>query len=307
MDKIDLATWIDIKEKFLEYCVYERSFSPASVRAYTNDFDQFQSFWEKLNETKPHMYTEAQDLYLQELYFRKAARATLTRRLSCYNSFGKFIERFGISTRYFKVPRREKKLPSFLSEKEIIHLLDKIPIKELNTKSPARDMAIIELLYSTGIRSFELCNIKMEDINIDDCLIRIKGKGARDRMVVFGRRAKKRIKKYIKKERASKGISEYLFLNNSHQAKQHKLDTRTVHRIINNFKPFLTQNKRIAPHMLRHTFATHMMNKGMDVRMIQSLLGHNNINTTENYTHVSMDKLKNTCELINPLNDFKKK
>lgn len=304
---MDLYTWNAIKEKFLDYCVYERAMSPSSLRAYKNDFDQFKAFWELLEEERPYTFSEAQDKYLQELYYRKSARATLSRRLSCFNSFGKFLERFGLSARYFKVPRREKKLPSFLSEKEIIHLLDKVPVKDLNTRFPARDVAILELLYSTGIRSFELCNIKMNDLDIDDCVIRIRGKGARDRMVVFGRRAKKRIRKYIKSERPAAGLSEYLFVNLTQTCKSPQLVTRTVQRIINKFKPFLAQNKRIAPHMLRHTFATHMMNKGMDVRMIQSLLGHNNINTTENYTHVSMDKLKNTCDLVHPLNDFSKK
>jgi integrase/recombinase XerC len=302
---MDIVMWTEIKERFLEYCKYERSFTPASLRAYTNDFNNFKLFWEQLECDRSYTYIEAQDKYLQELYYRKAARTTLSRRLSCYNSFGKFLERYGISTKYFKIPRRERKLPTFISEKEMAHLLDKIPHNKLATRSPYRDMAILELLYSTGIRSFELCNIKLEDVDPQEYLIRIRGKGSKDRMVVFGKRAKSRIRRYMKYERSKINPSEYLFI--THKRKGNKMIPRSIQTIINNFKPFLTQSKRIAPHMLRHSFATHMMNKGMDVRMIQSLLGHNNINTTENYTHVSIEKLKNTCELIHPLNFFKKK
>ena len=157
----------------------------------------------------------------------------------------------------------------------------------------------MELLYATGIRCAELVNIQLKDIDFTQQTIRIKGKGSVERMVLFGTKAQEKINLYISKERGgSRDPESYLFLNN----RQQKLTTRSVQRIFIMFRKFLKIDKPLTPHKMRHSFATHLLNQGADLRAVQELLGHKTLSSTEKYTHVSLEQLTKMCDTIHPIN-----
>lgn len=297
-----LHQWHEIRHKFMDYCRYERGLSEQTLRAYVNDLSQLTTFWEQLEQLhKGQLFIQVQKLYIQELYIRHVKPVTAGRKISTINSVNMYLNQQGYDYPIHKLPRRPKKLPTFLTEEQISALLDKTPVHKLKSDNPYRDRAIIELLYATGIRSFELCGILIEHVNKEQRTIKIIGKGKRERMVIYGVQAAKKIDQYFKKERIG-CTSPYLFTNGCTSKKYDHLIPRTVQRIINRYAQYVPELPRLAPHMIRHTFATHLMNKGMDVRMIQSLLGHQDINTTQNYTHVSMERLSRSTNQLHPMN-----
>ncbi len=195
-------------------------------------------------------------------------------------------------------PRLDKKLPVYLSIEEVTHLLDTIAEEELPSQRPYRDKAIFELMYATGVRCSELVNIHMGDIDFTNKTIRIFGKGSRERIVLFGERAKERVMSYLEKERPRvKSQRNVLFLN----FRNEPLTARSVQRIFEMFRTFLKISRPITPHKIRHSFATHLLNKGVDLRIVQELLGHKSLSSTEKYTHVSLDELAQTCNAAHPL------
>ncbi|EKD23203.1 MAG: Tyrosine recombinase XerC, partial [uncultured bacterium] len=173
--------------------------------------------------------------------------------------------------------------------------------EELDTKWPHRDKAIFELIYATGIRCSELINISFEDIDFANKAIRIFGKGRKERFVLFGEKAHSKLLKYFEQERPkAKDQKEKIFLN----YKNGYLTTRSIQRIFEMFRQFLKVDKKITPHKIRHSFATHMLNKGVDLRVIQELLGHKTLSSTEKYTHISLDKLSKICDNSHPIHNM---
>ena len=182
-------------------------------------------------------------------------------------------------------------------------MLDTVKNDELPTRLPIRDKAIFELIYATGVRCSELTNIALEDIDLINKTILVFGKGRKERVVLFGKKAQKRIQEYLEKERCTpKTQNEKLFLNN----RRTQLTSRSIQRIIEMFRKFLKVSRNITPHKLRHSFATHLLNRGADLRVIQELLGHKTIASTEKYTHVSLEQLTRMCNAIHPLNKLSK-
>ena len=166
-----------------------------------------------------------------------------------------------------------------------------------------RDKAILELLYATGIRCSELVNICFNDINLEEKTIRIFGKGRKERIVLFGNKAKKQLVRYITAERETVAHKdEAVFLN----FRGGQLSSRSVQRIIEMFRKFLQLERPITPHKLRHSFATHLLNQGADLRMVQELLGHQTLASTEKYTHVSLQVLSKMCDEVHPMRAPKK-
>ena len=201
-------------------------------------------------------------------------------------------------------PRLDKKLPIYLSVDEVFHLLDSVQDHELPSQRPLRDKAIFELMYATGIRCSELVNIKLSDIDLDNKTIRIIGKGNKERIVLFGNKAKERLVTYITSERSeSQHTDTHLFLNQWGTA----LTSRSIQRIIVMFRQFLKVERAITPHKIRHSFATHLLSQGVDLRIIQELLGHKTVASTERYTHVSIERLANLCDTIHPINNMIKR
>ena len=172
------------------------------------------------------------------------------------------------------------------------------------SRFPLRDKAILELLYATGIRCAELVSMRICDLNMPEKTIRIMGKGRRERLVLFGDKATENMLAYCKDERVyPKDSNEPVFLN----FRNGKLTTRSVQRIIEMFRSFLKIERPISPHKIRHTFATHMLKQGADLRTIQELLGHRTITTTERYNHVTVKDLSEMYDAIHPLNSIIKK
>lgn len=294
------------KDDFITYLRIEKNLSDHTVRAYESDLKQFFNFWQQLGPDDKKLLSTRQiiERYLVNLFHKKIDKSTIARKFSCFKSFEKFLKAQGIVLKLkLQRPRLDKKLPIYLSVDEIFYLLDTIADDQLPTKKPARDKAIFELLYATGVRCSELVAIKFKDLDMNGRTIRIIGKGKRERMVLFGQKAHDKLQQYLDNERPRPAdASEHLFLNNRTQP----LTVRTVQRIFEMFRSFLKFEKQITPHKIRHSFATHLLNQGVDLRTVQELLGHKTLSSTEKYTHVSLEDLTKLCDTIHPMNKMKK-
>jgi len=287
---------------FLLYLKVERNLSEHTLRAYYLDLNQFIVFWTALPEydVKNLGLRQIIERYLVSLFYKKINKSSIARKFSCFTSFERFLKNRGTDLNLnLKRPRIDKKLPIYFSVDEIFHLLDTIKNEALPTSHPIRDKTIFELLYATGVRCSELVNICIKDIDMDAKTIRVFGKGKKERMVLFGEKAQKKIIEYYVSERpAIENQQEPLFLNYRYE----KLTPRSVQRIIKMFRSFLHIERPLTPHKLRHSFATHLLNQGADLRAVQELLGHKTLATTEKYTHVSLENLSKLCEKIHPIN-----
>ncbi len=295
------AMCIEKIESFLRHIKIERNLSVNTYLAYECDLRQFITFWETHAEKDSLEIRRIIERYLVALFYKKIDKSSIARKFSCFTSFERFLAKEGIFLHLnLSRPRIEKKLPIYLSEKEITHLLDDVKKEDLPSRHPARDCAILELLYATGIRCSELIAIKMGDIDMQQKTVRIMGKGKKERIVLFGNQAKEKLEKYIKEERiGSSTPDEHLFLSHHHK----KLTSRSIQRIIAMFRPFLKGSRPITPHKIRHTFATHLLNQGTDLRIVQELLGHEKLSSTEKYTHVSLTDLTKLCNEIHPIKE----
>ena len=295
------------KNEFLIYIDVERNLSAHTQRAYQSDLEQFFHFWEGINgpsDKKPKLQNILSQ-FLMQLYQSKHDKASIARKISCLNSFEKFLKAQGIDLNLkLTRPRIDKKLPVYLSIDEVFYLLDSVDVKDLPTRFPYRDKAIFELLYATGIRCSELVNIQLNAIDMKQKTIRIFGKGRKERIVLFGNKAHESIKLYLNKERpAAMKLDEYLFLN----VRNTQITTRSVQRIFGMFRNFLKIKKPLSPHKIRHSFATHLLNQGVDLRIVQELLGHKTLASTERYTHVTTKQLAQMCDNLHPANTMLKK
>jgi integrase/recombinase XerC len=308
----------EFKEKEIEFLVYidvEKNLSDNTKKAYKNDLGQFIKFWETITQkdqaslsampgtVKEIPIRTAIERFLVFMFHKKIDKSSIARKISCFRSIEKFLfVSAGIKLNFNLLrPKLNKKLPIYLTIDEISHLLDNIKNEDLPTKKPLRDKTIFELLYATGVRCSELVNIKLNDIDFDNKLIRVFGKGRKERLVLFGDKAKTKLIQYINEERQqSESLSEALFHNNRNEI----LTSRSIQRIIEMFRKFLQIERKITPHKLRHSFATHMLNQGVDLRIVQELLGHKTLSSTEKYTHVTMTELSKICDDMHPINSM---
>ncbi len=287
------------RHEFLAFVEVQKGLAAHTVKSYTLDLQQFEKFWHvhyQQLEIKP-----AIEHFFVYLYNIHTQNSSIARKVSCLKSFEKFCLMQGIRLELkLQRPRIEKKLPIYLSVDEMFHLLDHVKAPDLPTQHPLRDVAILELLYATGMRCSELVNIKIADINMSEKIIRVQGKGGRERLTLFGSKAAEKIESYLKNERLpAHSEDEYLFLNN----RQTPLSTRAIQRTLEEFRSFLKIKRRITPHKIRHTFATHLLNQGVDLRIVQELLGHRSLASTQIYTHVSIQQLARVCERLHPINE----
>ncbi len=303
---INRETFQQKVQEFLVYLEVEKNLSDNTLRAYTSDLKQFVTFWSNLpdNEKTNPGIRQIIERFLVSLFYKKIDKSSIARKFSCFNSLEKFLRTHGIELNLkLTRPRLDKKLPIYLSVDEIFHLLDKVTEEELPTKHPMRDKAIFELLYATGIRCSELVNIRFGDIDLDNKTIRIFGKGRKERIVLFGNKAKEQLARYITAERGPATSQEnHLFLN----FRGGQLTSRSIQRIFEMFRKFLKFERPITPHKIRHSFATHLLNQGADLRVVQELLGHQTLSSTEKYTHVSLEDLSKLCDEIHPMRSPKK-
>jgi integrase/recombinase XerC len=277
----------EIKE-FLDYLEFEKKFSLYTVDNYDKDITEFKEYlvMNNINSFKKVDYSLIRK-YLVFLYEKKYKNTTICRHISSLRSFYKYLLGNKLINEnpmeLISLPKKEQRLPNFLYYNDLEKLLE---TPDQTTSIGLRDKLIFEILYSTGVRVSELVNIKVKDIDFENKSIRIFGKGKKERIVLFGDQALKLINIYLDQRGFT---SEYLILNN----RGNKITTRGVDLIIhkNSLKSGL--KNKITPHTMRHTFATHMLNDGANLLTVQELLGHENLKTTQVYTHVSNERLRN--------------
>lgn len=283
-----------IISKFIEYLEYEKGYSKKTIISYEKDLELFNKYLRenKITNINSIDYNTIRK-YLSHLHDNKYEASSISRKISTLRTFFKYnLKEKNIKNNPMTLisnPKKEKKLPKYLNYEEMERLLNSIDTSELEG---IRNKLIIELLYSTGIRVSELVNIKIKDIKIKEQQINILGKGSKERIVLFGNNAEESIKLYLNayKELFKGNIyNSYLLINN----KGKQLTANKIELIVKEVLKKSALKLNISPHTLRHTFATHMLDSGADLKSVQELLGHENLKTTAIYTHVSNERLKN--------------
>lgn len=285
----------DAVEMFLRYQAVERGASAHTLRAYRTDLAEFRRFL-AAHKVKPIEHVDARVLrrYLVWLHNRRLARASIARKLAAVRSCLSFLTRRGRldknPAREVGTPRLPKKLVSFLPVDEVQALLDRPGAASIGRR---RDQAILELLYATGARVAELCGLSRGDLGRSQGTVRVRGKGGKERIIPVGDTALAALDSYL----ALRGEGDGPLFQNRLGG---RLTPRSVHRIVKASARAAGLSRRVSPHTLRHTFATHMLDAGADLRLIQDLLGHSRLSTTQRYTHVSADHLMRVYDAAHP-------
>ena len=299
-------------EQFLEHLRYERNVSAHTLRNYASDLEQFIDFLAPLDQTTGKRNTpdisEIDHLTIREwlasLHAAQKKKASIARKLAALRTFFQFLVREGVvglnPAKLVSTPRLEKKLPKHLSIEETIRFIES---PDAETDLGKRDRAMLELMYATGVRVAELTTLNLADVDFGNQLIRVTGKRRKQRIVPFGDPAAVAIRNYLTvrdkfllKAPISKRDEEALFLN--YQGT--RITTRSVGRMVEKYIRLCAGMHNISPHALRHSFATHLLDSGADLRDIQELLGHARLSTTQVYTHVSMEKLIEVYDKAHP-------
>lgn len=280
-------------DKFLDYLEIERNYSAHTILNYKIDLNEFIVFIGETKEVGSIQYLDFRK-FLASLRQHNYRPRTLARKLSALRSFFKFLHKENLVQENPAVllvtPKLDKTLPKFLSEKDMTTLLD-FPLKK--TEADKRDRAILETLYSSGMRVSELVGLSVDSVDLFSNSAKVEGKGKKERLVPLGDKAIKAIRDYldcrVRHNRA-------LFLNKNGT----RLTDRSVRNIINKRILEASLQLHISPHMLRHSFATHLLDHGADLRSVQELLGHSNLSTTQIYTHVTTERLKKVYDQAHP-------
>ena len=287
---------------FIEYLKYQRNYSDFTCNNYKKDLNEYNSFIlsNKINY-KNMDYNEAKE-YVIYLNKKNDAKSTISRKLSSLRTFYKYLVLNNkVESNPFLLvssPKKEKRIPKFINYNNMEEILN---VPNIKTKEGQRERVILEVLYASGVRVSELVNIKLEDIDFGNKNILIFGKGSKERLVSFGDYALEYINLYLKEGRnlLLDGVkSDYLIVGK----KSEKLTTRRVEQIIDDIIKRTSIKLNITPHMFRHTFATHLLDNGCDLLVVQELLGHASLSSTEIYTHVSNEHLREVYLKCHPRN-----
>ena len=289
-----------IMDEFYDYLKKERAFSSHTIDAYRNDLDRFILSFPKtlsdLNQIDKDMIYN----FLSEEFDKNYKSKTIARRLASIKSLFKYLIRSEQISQNpsinIKTPKVEKKLPNFVDIKVIDKLME---IPDIKTTKGLRDRAIIELFYSTGIRLSELANLDLSSIIIDsnkntgeeNYMVKVLGKGEKERIIPFGKEAKYWMDKYLNTRGFSinSGLGNLPLFANS---KEKPVAYSTIKRRIRNYIKLVSEGEGLGPHILRHSFATHMIDRGADIRSVQELLGHSSLSSTQIYTHIKPERMK---------------
>ena len=279
-------------EKFIRYLEIEKNYSKHTLLNYRLDLEDLGRFL-KDSKIEDVDYLTLRK-YLVHLKERNLKQKTVSRKISCLRSFFRFLCREG----YLKEnpivslssPKSEKYLPLFLTEDEITKLIEAPSTED---ERGLRDRAILETFYSTGIRISELVGLNISDIDFIAAVIKVSGKGKKERLLPIGDKALSAIRAYIDKRKSKE---DSLFLNKNGR----RITDRGVRDVVKKYIRIASLKSGISPHTLRHSFATHLLNRGADLRSVQELLGHANISTTQIYTHLTTEKLKSVYDKAHP-------
>ncbi len=282
-------------EKFMRYLEIEKNYSGHTLINYKLDLEDFNKFiaggqLEKIDYL-------ALRKYLAVLKEKNFGTRSVCRRLSALRSFFRFLCREGYiktnPTLMLSSPKMEKHLPSFMTEEETSRLIDSAQGKAPQDVSGLRDRAILEVFYSSGLRISELVGLNLEDMDFISGILKIRGKGKKERIVPIGETALSAVRKYLDKR---KKASEALFLNNHNR----RITARGVRFLLTKYLKASAIKPGVSAHTFRHSFATHLLNHGADLRTVQELLGHANLSSTQIYTHLTTDKLKSVYDKAHP-------
>ena len=277
---------------YLEYLEYQRHYSRYTIDNYERDIEEFLDYLKR--ESIDYLKLEYSDirLYLAYLKDEKHEKSTsINRKLSALRSYYKYLcNNNKVKTNLFNLissPKKEHKLPRYFEYNELEELFN---VPDLKTSLGQRDRLVLEVMYATGIRVGELVKIRLKDINRSERTILIHGKGSKERIVNYGEYASDILDMYLKDgyRKLNKFNTDYLVLNNEGRV----ITERGIRYILTNLIKKTSLHKNISPHMLRHSFATHLLNEGCDILSVKELLGHESISSTQIYTHITNDRLK---------------
>ena len=288
---------MDKIEKFLEHLKLDLNYSDQTIKSYQQDIESFKCYLNSKGTDIEDANPQLIRMYLSEQMKEGKTKVTCCRRIAGLRHFYEFLVRANFIREnpflFVGAPKKEIRYPEALYLEQVEELFRKN--KERTDDLKLRDQAIIELLYATGVRVSELVSIKMNAIDFRNRTIRVFGKGRKERMVIFSESCKTTLKDYLN-DNNLKRSSDYLFVN----AKGEQLTTRGVEYILEQIQNKCGVQLGLHPHMLRHTFATHLLEGGADLRVIQELLGHESINTTQVYTHITEEAMKQQFVMSHP-------
>jgi len=283
----------ELLEKFLTY-LRNKNMSEHTLRSYKVDITEFFDYIsEKFGKLPINKISRLHvDDFIGSLFRYGYSRSSIQRKVISLRTFFKYLLREEIVQHNplssIKTPKKEKKLPEFLTKEEVFTILDKLNLKP-------RDRAIIELLYSTGIRASELIGLDLASVDLTNGYVRVLGKGRKERIVPLTEKAKKSIREYLGVRKALSN-EQALFTNKFGK----RLSQRSLQKIVHKCIAQVTELTRMSPHVIRHSFATHLLEAGCDLRSIKEFLGHSSITTTEVYTHLTRERIKEIYKIAHP-------
>lgn len=291
----------ELADEYVSYIRLEKNYSSYTVREYEKDLRDFLAFLqeERIDDLRDVEYPAAR-LYVTRLYDQSFARTSISRKISAIRSFFKFLNaRYGIEDQAFRLlyhPKKEQRLPAFFYEQELEKLFEVTIGEDFRS---LRDRALLELLYATGIRVGELVAIDVQDVDYYLGIVKVMGKGRKERFVPFGSFAEEALREYIEHSRChlmKQKKHNRLFVN----LRGDPLTDRGVRYVLNDLMERAALHTKITPHMIRHTFATHLLGAGADLRSVQELLGHSHLSSTQVYTHITNEHLRQTYLQTHP-------
>jgi len=293
--------------EYLDHLASAKNYSPHTIAAYGNDLSQFYEFLVRLRSPAPAGITGIDHvtirLFLGDLIEQGMGKRSAARKLSSVRSFFDFLVRRGVldhnPASAVLSPRLPRHLPLFLDEPSVEKMMD---LPDTSSVRGLRDRAVLEMLYGTGMRLNELIRLELRSLDLNNDTVKVLGKGSKHRIVPLGRRAKESLKHYLSRRselsvrQGTMPDPEAVFLSD----RGRRITPRAVYRIVHHYIGLVSDIGKKSPHILRHTFATHMVNRGADLRAVKELLGHESLSTTQLYTHVTVDRLKRIYKQAHP-------
>jgi integrase/recombinase XerD len=291
----------ELIESFLNYLFVERGLAKNTLNSYRQDLNFYKQYLSKNNISGFSQTSKANIVnFMSNQKDKGISSNSIARRLTAIKSFYRFLVRERIikndPTSLMETPRLWKKIPDTLSISEVETLIAQPNTRE---KIGIRDRAILDIMYATGMRASEVINLRLDNINLDMGFVRCRGKGNKERIIPFGKQARIAVNRYLERSRANlakKKNSDYLFLNRFGT----RMSRQSLWKIIKKYAKAARIKKAIRPHILRHSFATHLLEGGADLRSLQEMLGHSDISTTQVYTHINKERLKTIHKMFHP-------